>query len=218
MLNVHASLLPKYRGSSPIITAIRNGDEETGVSIMRVRPKKFDIGEVLASRRIEISSEILMPELHEKLSNIGADLLIECIKDLNSFKPMEQDHSLASYAPKIDNEFCKVRWSTMSSIEVFNLYRSIYSLKNILTSFKNEQVKIIEILKPKEPVMDDESAFHKPGHLFFCKRTKKLFVKCADQNYLEIKQLSIGKKKAMSASDFKNGFLKNCKESECNFE
>lgn len=97
MLNVHASLLPKYRGASPIIYAIRNGESETGVSIMRIKPKKFDVGEILAARTTSIDENILMPELHEKLSLMGADLLIECVKGLKNFEPMIQDNSQASY-------------------------------------------------------------------------------------------------------------------------
>lgn len=97
MLNVHASLLPKYRGASPIIYAIRNGDKETGVSIMRIRPKKFDVGEILAAQRVAIPDDVKMPELHEKLSSVGADLLVESIKDLSRLEPVEQDNSQASY-------------------------------------------------------------------------------------------------------------------------
>lgn len=97
MLNVHASLLPKYRGASPIIYAIKNGESETGVSIMRIKPNKFDVGEVLATERVEISDDVMMPELHDKLSSIGAELLVKCVRDLDKHRPIEQDNSLASY-------------------------------------------------------------------------------------------------------------------------
>lgn len=97
MLNVHASLLPKYRGASPIIHAIRNGDAETGVSIMRIEPKKFDIGDVLATRRTRIPANMLMPELHDHLAQIGADLMIDCIKRLDQCEAQKQDESKSSY-------------------------------------------------------------------------------------------------------------------------
>ena len=106
----------------------------------------------------------------------------------------------------------------MSTIEVFNLYRSIYSFKNVTTCFKNEHVKLIELVKPQDDKPDEEAANYQPGHLLFCRKSKRLLVKCADENYVEIKQLSIGKKKAMSAVDFNNGFLKKCKESERQFQ
>lgn len=97
MLNVHASILPKYRGASPIIYAIRNGEKETGVSIMRIKPIKFDVGEVLATRTMAIGDDTLMPQLHERLSVMGAELLVECISDLERFKPIEQNSLEASY-------------------------------------------------------------------------------------------------------------------------
>jgi methionyl-tRNA formyltransferase len=101
MLNVHASLLPKYRGASPIIYAIKNGEKETGVSIMRIKPKKFDVGEILTKQKVSIGDDDLMPELHEKLSLVGAELLVECVKDLKSHQPIDQDNSQASFG-----EFC----------------------------------------------------------------------------------------------------------------
>lgn len=100
----------------------------------------------------------------------------------------------------------------MTSTDVFNLYRSLYSFKNMLTNFKNETVKIIEIARVTvDPQIED---FGPPGQLRFCKKLKKLLVKCCDGNSLEIKQLSVGKKKAMTAMDFNNGFLKKCETSE----
>lgn len=67
---------------------------------MRIRPRKFDVGEVLATQQVSIPDDILMPELHDKLSKVGADLLVECIKDLKRYHPIEQDHSQASYGKK----------------------------------------------------------------------------------------------------------------------
>lgn len=97
MLNVHASLLPKYRGASPIIYAIKNHESKTGVSIMRIMPKKFDVGDILAQREVQISDDVLMPELHDQLADVGAQLLMESINNFNNLKPMKQDENLASY-------------------------------------------------------------------------------------------------------------------------
>lgn len=121
-------------------------------------------------------------------------------------------------APKIDQKFCEVRWDAMTSTEVFNLYRSIFSFKNIVTSFKDEPVKLFELARTADTPTDQHQLSDypplPPGGLFFCKQTRKLFVRCCDEKFLEIKQLSIGKKKAMSAIDFNNGFLKKCPENE----
>lgn len=82
MLNVHASLLPRWRGAAPIIYAIMNGDGKTGVSIMRIKPKHFDIGEILAQKEVVIEKDMLMPELHTKLSICGGELLLKCVREI----------------------------------------------------------------------------------------------------------------------------------------
>lgn len=97
MLNLHASLLPKYRGASPIIYAIKDGEKETGVSVMRIQPKKFDIGDIYAIRKVPITDEMLMPELHNILSSVGAELLVDCLKSFRQCVPIIQDDTKASY-------------------------------------------------------------------------------------------------------------------------
>lgn len=234
MINVHASLLPKYRGASPIIHAIRNGDKCTGVSIMRIRPKAFDVGEVITAKQVPVPENVLMPTLHELLSTIGAELLIECIQDLTRYEPIKQDDTIASYgmlifymrnlifiisfaAPKITNEFCVVRWDQMGSTDIFNLYRSLYSFKPIRTSFKKEPVKIFEVLK-LDGFQPTPELRNSAGAFWYSKTAKLLCVKCADGNFLGMKQLSIGRKKSMSAAEFQNGFLKDCKTEDMFFE
>ena len=88
--NVHGSLLPKYRGAAPIIHALLNGDNSTGVTIMEVRPEKFDIGDILAKREIEISPEDNRSSLTTKAANVGASLLLEVIRDIDQFLPKKQ--------------------------------------------------------------------------------------------------------------------------------
>lgn len=105
MLNVHASLLPKYRGASPIIYALRNGEKETGVTVMRIRPKKFDVGEILTNRQVAVSDDMMMPDLHSELAVTGAELLVDCIKDLDRYQPIEQDNSQASYGKL--SQYCR---------------------------------------------------------------------------------------------------------------
>lgn len=106
----------------------------------------------------------------------------------------------------------------MTSTEVFRLYRAIYSFRHVLTSFKNEQVKLVEVARTDEAAANEFRSLE-PGRLQFCRKTKRLLVKCCDDQLLEVKQLSLkGRKKVMSAADFNNGFLKNSKESERKFE
>lgn len=96
MINVHGSLLPRWRGASPIIHSILNDEKVTGVSIMKIRPAHFDIGEVLGQKEIVIKPNILMPELHAQMAEEGAQLLLRCIEDFpNSFqnaKPQSEEN------------------------------------------------------------------------------------------------------------------------------
>lgn len=101
MLNVHASILPRYRGASPIIYAIKNHESKTGVSVMRVMPKKFDIGDVLAQKEVSISDDVLMPVLHDELAETGAKLLMKTLENFDTLKPIKQDDKLASYGKMI---------------------------------------------------------------------------------------------------------------------
>lgn len=80
MLNVHASLLPKWRGAAPIVYALANGDTRTGVTIMKIKPRRFDVGEIIQQAEIEITNDMQMPELYEKLANLGSNVLLEVIR------------------------------------------------------------------------------------------------------------------------------------------
>lgn len=99
MINLHASLLPRWRGAAPIIYALMHGDHETGVSIMQIRPKHFDIGAILAQRTVSIGADILMPALHAQLANDGAQLLVDCVRQIpdSLHNACEQNNALATY-------------------------------------------------------------------------------------------------------------------------
>lgn len=114
-------------------------------------------------------------------------------------------------APKIDGDFCKIRWNEMSARDVFNLYRALYSFKHIQTTFNEEIVKLMEISYEPAGISDSETMMP-VGYVTFCRKTKRLLVTCADRKCIEISKLTIGKKKIMSAMDFNNGFLKKCNE------
>lgn len=81
-MNIHPSLLPRWRGAAPIVHTLAYGDHETGVSIMRIRPKRFDTGEIIVQHKIQIEPNTRMPELHQTLGNIGASCLVSTLKQL----------------------------------------------------------------------------------------------------------------------------------------
>ncbi len=112
-LNLHASLLPKWRGAAPIERSIMNMDKETGISIMKIVPE-LDSGPFLKQVKVNIENSTTAGELREKLSLIGANTLLECINLLEKEKPnfREQEHSSATYAKKIKKEEAKINWSS----------------------------------------------------------------------------------------------------------
>ena len=115
-INVHASLLPKWRGAAPIQRAIMNGDKKIGVSIMKIE-EQLDSGPVLATKEIELGRNVTCGEVEKRLSVIGADLLIKSLKNIESgdIKFMNQVHPEATYAKKIDKNETKINWSLDAS-------------------------------------------------------------------------------------------------------
>lgn len=110
ILNVHASLLPKYRGASPVHQALLEGDDHTGVSIMRVQ-KELDAGPVFAKARLAIESQDTSATLMHKLSVLGAQTLLEVLPQVASgLQPVEQDHAQATFTHKITKELAVIDW------------------------------------------------------------------------------------------------------------
>ena len=115
-INIHASLLPKWRGAAPIQRAIMNTDKKIGVSIMKIE-EKLDSGPVLISKELELDKNATHGEIEKKLSIMGANLLIESLKTLEtgSLKFIDQNHSKATYAKKIDKNETKINWNLDAS-------------------------------------------------------------------------------------------------------
>ncbi|XP_030245356.1 methionyl-tRNA formyltransferase, mitochondrial isoform X1 [Drosophila navojoa] len=208
IINVHASLLPRWRGAAPIMYAIMEGDAKTGITIMKIAPHQFDIGPILAQREMTIRKDIYMPELHAALSHLGADLLVDTVNNLDErvLNASPQNDADATYAPKITSKITEVRWSQQTSMELFARYRALYGFKNLSTSFLGKAVQLLE-LRPLE-IRLPASTVLSPGSFYFHRLRKSLIIGCAHETQLEVLQLRVEGKKPMSAHDFSNGFLK----------
>jgi methionyl-tRNA formyltransferase len=127
-LNVHPSLLPKYRGSSPIQYAILNNDTETGVSVIELSPKKFDSGKILKQTRIAIPKNINYELLHELLAKQGGEDLVETIENIGTYhhQAFAQDPNLVSMAPKIKVKDSQVLWEKHTCAEIFAKFRAFH--------------------------------------------------------------------------------------------
>ena len=142
-INIHASLLPKWRGAAPIQRAIMNGDQKIGVSIMKIE-EKLDSGPVLASKELELDQNATHGEIEKKLSVIGANLLIESLKNLEdgNLKFIDQIHSKATYAKKIDKNETKINWDLDASKVLAHIH-GLSPNPGAWFTYENERFKIL---------------------------------------------------------------------------
>jgi len=189
-LNVHPSLLPKYRGASPIQAAILNGDKETGITII-LMDEKMDHGKIVSNIKYQVSSNIIYEELSKELAELGAKLLIEIIPKWinNKIEAQSQDESKATYTKIIKKEDGKIDWSKPAE-EIERQIRAFYPWPGSFFFWKKNnkilRVKILEadVLKSEDP--------------------KQFCVKCG-KDYLSIKKLQLEGKKPIKINEFLRG-------------
>ena len=197
-VNVHASLLPKYRGGAPIHYAIMNGDKETGVTIMRM-VAKMDAGAIISQRAIPITGEDDVASMFEKLSVVGADLLIETLPALfaGTITEVEQDEALVSFSPNISREQEQIDWNkTVTEVDCF--VRGLRPWPTSFTILNGNRVKMWGV------ALTDKQTNKVPGSLFV--DGGHLYVACGSGTVLEITRLQPAGKAQMDAKAFMNGF------------
>ncbi|HEQ5121416.1 TPA: methionyl-tRNA formyltransferase [Streptococcus pyogenes] len=194
-INVHASLLPKYRGGAPIHYAIMNGDKEAGVTIMEMI-KEMDAGDMVAKASTPILETDNVGTLFEKLAIIGRNLLLDSLPAYLSgeLKPIPQDHSQATFSPNISPEQEKLDW-TMSNQEVFNHIRGMNPWPVAHTFLEGQRLKIYEA-----QLAEGEGL---PGQVIV--KTKKSLVIATGQGALSLIVVQPAGKPKMSIIDFLNG-------------
>ncbi len=141
-VNVHGSLLPYYRGAAPIVRAILNGETRTGVTTMFMDPG-MDTGPILLTAETDISPEDTAGTLHDRLSRLGADLLVKTLEGLerHTISPRAQDHSRATLAPKLEKEEARIDWNS-SAPQLFNLLRAFDPWPGAYTFWSGRKVKL----------------------------------------------------------------------------
>jgi len=149
-INLHPSLLPKYRGPSPIQTAILNGDKKTGVTVM-LMDEKMDHGPIISQKETEISNEETGQSLEEKLSRLAADFLLEILPRYleGKIKPLPQEENQASYTKIISRQDGKIDWQK-SAQEIGQMVRAFYPWPGAWTILNNKRLKIIKGKAAKE--------------------------------------------------------------------
>lgn len=195
--NLHASLLPKYRGAAPINWAIINGETKTGVTTFFL-DDKVDTGNIIFQEEVDINSDETAGDLHDKLMQIGANLVLKTVRAiLNNDAPRIQQSDLkATPAPKIFKEHCKIDWNNPME-KIHNLIRGLSPYPAAFTTYKG---KIIKIYKSEKTNTKVDLL---PGSVLVTK--EDLFIACND-SYLKIIELQLEGKKRLKTEEFLRGF------------
>lgn len=198
--NLHASLLPKYRGAAPINRAIMNGEIKTGVTTFFLQ-QKVDTGNIILQKETDIDESDNAGTLHDKLSLLGAKATLETVELIKSgnVRTLPQNESEASKAPKIFKEDCKINWNRPSA-EIRNLIRGLTPYPGAFSTFDNKIFKIFSANLTSD-LSDSE-----PGILSV--KDKKLYVNTSD-NLLELTEVQPEGKRKLNSSEFINGLKKN---------
>ena len=196
-INLHASLLPKYRGAAPIQWALMNGDKTTGISVFQIE-KKIDTGKIIYQKKVVIDKNDNFKILSEKLSNFGAEILIKAINDIEDGKAklLEQDNTLSTKAPKISKEMLRIKWD-WPAVKINNWIRGLSPKPGMTTIFRQKKIKIIK------SVVTNELLKGVPGKVNYVDKSfLKIHTSCG---LLSIKELQQEGKKCMPIEEFLKG-------------
>jgi methionyl-tRNA formyltransferase len=198
--NLHASLLPKYRGAAPINWAIINGEHETGVTTFFLR-QQVDTGGIILQSRVSIEPDMTAGELHDRLAIVGAETVLQTVKMIESgaVKTSLQNDNEASAAPKIFRENCRIEWKRPAAV-VHNFIRGLSPLPAAWTIHREKVIKIYRSRLEHDFSLPADSS---PGLLF--KNGHRLFVRAEDE-LIEILEIQQEGRRKMSAEEFLRGY------------
>jgi len=196
-INLHFSLLPKYRGASPMQWSLLNGDKETGITIFELN-EKMDEGNILAQKNLKIFPSDDAFSLETRLAHAGAELLSETIAKIATIEPRKQDHTLATYAPKIKKEDGRINWD-QNALHLERMLKAFSPWPTVYTFFGNTRLKIIKgrhiELQEAKTIPGQIIAIHKNG----------IEMACREGSIFLIETLQPENKKAMNAYAFSLG-------------
>lgn len=205
--NLHASLLPQYRGAAPINWAIINGEKETGVSTFFLQ-HKIDTGDIISQEKVSIGANESAGELHDKLMDIGCGLVLKTVQDIENEKTNSQaqnENQELKEAFKIFKPFCKIDWDK-SIADIHNHIRGLSPYPTAYTEFKNKETAEIISCKIFKAEIIIEEHQHNLRELIISKTELKVAVK---GGYINILELQVAGKKRMELTALLNGFKFN---------
>lgn len=198
-INVHASLLPELRGGAPIHYALLQGKKETGVTIMYM-VEKLDAGDILTQQAIDIEDKDDVGSLHDKLSKVGSDLLLQTLPQLFSKKlaPIKQDESKATFASNIRRQQEKVDW-TKTSLEIYNHIRGLRPWPVAYTTYESKPLKLWW------GEVDHNEYKGRPGEIVEIIDEEKIVVVCGDNKAIQLTEIQPSGKTKMKVVDYLRG-------------
>ncbi|XP_013374416.1 PREDICTED: LOW QUALITY PROTEIN: methionyl-tRNA formyltransferase, mitochondrial [Chinchilla lanigera] len=209
VLNIHPSCLPRWRGPAPIIHTVLHGDPVAGVTIMQIRPKRFDVGPILKQEAIPVPPRSTAKDLEAVLSSLGASMLISVLKNLpaslNSGR--QQPAEGVTYAPKISADTSCIKWEEQTSEQILRLYRAIGNMIPLQTLWMGNTIKLLDFVEVNSSVLADPKFSGQdgvPGSVIYHKQSQTLLVCCKD-GWVGVRSVML--KKTLTATDFYNGYL-----------
>lgn len=205
--NLHASLLPQYRGAAPINRAIINGEKETGLTTFFI-DKKIDTGNLLLRKKILIGENETAGELHDRMMDSGADLVIKTIEGIRdkNLKPLPQsDYTEAGTplkpAPKIFKDDCRINWNS-KTLEIHNFIRGLSPYPAAISSLQGNDESFNTKIFRSVPIIEDHSLI--PGTI---RTDNEKYIRVATQDgFIEIMELQLQSRKRMNTAAFLSGF------------
>lgn len=198
-INVHSSLLPRYRGAAPINWAVVNGDKETGVTIMKVAPE-LDAGDILGQVSTPIDPEETVETVHDRLAGLGGELLVKVVEEIaaGTVQAVPQDPELVTYAPMLSRALAPIDWS-QSANSIHNKVRGLVPWPATSTDvFSKEPVKVFAVAET------GEHTGKAPGTVLAA-RPEGIDVACGDGMVLRILELQAPGSRRMAAADYLRG-------------
>ncbi|MBR2744865.1 MAG: methionyl-tRNA formyltransferase [Clostridia bacterium] len=213
-VNVHGSLLPKYRGAAPIQWAVLNGDKVTGVTTMYMA-EGMDTGDMILKREVEIGEDETTGELWDRLSKIGGELLVETVRQIEAgTAPRIKQGDDFSMAPMLNKEMAKIDWENKSAAEIKNLVRGLNPIMGAYALYEGKKIKFWkvetysdnEIIEMFPDLKEYEDRFKDlpEGTILFSDSKTGLYIKAKDGN-IKVLEIQGENAKRMSAEDFLRG-------------
>lgn len=213
-INVHGSLLPKYRGAAPIQWAVLNGDKKTGITTMYMN-EGMDTGDMILKEEVEIGNNETTGELWERLSNVGANLLVKTLKLIEQGEaPREKQGEEFTLAPMLDKEMAKIDWQNKTAEEIKNLVRGLNPILGAYSFINNKKIKFWKVENISDIELENEFPEIKeyqykmkdivPGTVLFSDDKNGLYIK-ANSGIIKVLELQAENARKMNINDFLRG-------------